>query len=109
MKMNTIPSELRTLTKERKFRKAIIRASKFESIEVMARWDKGNAWDGYRKTRTGWKHIQNGMHSQMPVPISVMGRNLKHVAENTWIDTSFEVQEAAWKSFWNWDNGEELI
>jgi hypothetical protein len=109
MRLRMMPGWTRKLMGERKFRKAVIRAAKFETMQIMARWDRGNAWCGWRNgpgTEYAWKHIPlHGMHSQMDVPVSVSGRTLIHSPRpNEWYDTSFETENAARISFWNWED-----
>jgi hypothetical protein len=108
MRMKNMPGWTRALMSERKFRKAVIRAAKFDTMQIMARWDRGNAWCGWENgpgTGYAWRKIPlYGMHSQAHVPVTVSGRTLIHSPRpNEWYDTQFET-EAAWTCFWNWED-----
>lgn len=87
-----LPSWTRELMKERKARKAILKASKKGYFEIYALWDRGSysTWRHY--TNGSWGHTQEGMHSQAYVPIYV---------RYDWSgNTGIEVSQM---SFWNWD------
>jgi len=106
MRFKNMPGWTRQMMSERKFRKAVIRAAKFDEVRIIARWDKGHSYTGWENSpRTGysWEKIKlHGMVPQTYVPVYVSGRTLRHVGLDTWIDTSFE-KEAGKISFWSWD------
>lgn len=92
-----LPSWTRELMKERKARKAILKASKKGYFEIYARWDRGNAWSMWKHYADGeWAHSQNGMLSQAYVPVYV---------RSSWSGNSgIEVSQM---SFWNWNEDED--
>ena len=100
-----MPGWTRQLMSERGFRKAVIRAAKMEVMEIAARWDRGNAWNIWRRGPSHvWGHTTNGMLSQAYVPVTVSGRTLIHSpSPNEWYDTKFK-KEVSYISFWNWDD-----
>ena len=100
-----MPGWTRQLMSERGFRKAVIRAAKMETMEIAARWDRGNAWNIWRRGPSHvWGHTTNGMLSQAYVPVTVSGRTLIHSPRpNEWYDTQFE-KEVSSISFWDWDD-----
>ena len=108
MRFSEMPGWTRQLMSGREFRKAIIRAAKMECMEIAARWDRGNAWNIWRRGPSkSWWHYTNGMHSQVSVPVTVSGRTLVHAPRpDEWYDTKFR-KEATYISFWNWDDQDE--
>lgn len=110
MRFKNMPGWTKKLMSERKFRKAVIRAAKFDHIEIVASWDKGNAWQGWEngpRTDYAWKEIPcHGMHSQMPVPVAVRGFTGRQPdgAGKGCLNTEFHAEGAAWISFWNWED-----
>ena len=103
VRFSEMPGWTRQLMSERAFRKAAIRAAKMETVEIAARWDRGNAWSVWRRgSNKSWRHSTNGMHSQAYVPVDVSGRTLVHAPRpNEWYDTQFE-KEVSSISFWDW-------
>lgn len=91
LKTLNLPSWTKDLMKERKARKAILKAAKKGYFEICAQWDRGNAYSVWRRSASGkWRHTQTGMHSQLHVPI--------------FIDSGDSRQEVSSISFWNWDD-----
>lgn len=105
MRFSEMPGWTRQLIPERTFRKAAIRAAKMETMEIVARWDNGNAWNIWSRGPSKiWRHSTNGMLSQMSVPVTVSGRTLIHSPKpNEWYDTKFR-KEVSYISFWDWDD-----
>ena len=108
VRFSEMPGWTRQLMSERAFRKAAIRAAKMETVEIAARWDRGNAWSVWRRgSNKSWRHSTNGMHSQALVPVTVSGRTLVHAPRpDEWYDTKFR-KEVSYISFWNWNDQEE--
>ncbi len=106
MRFKNMPGWTRRMMAERKFRKAVIRAAKFDTIRIMARWDKGHSYTGWEngpETDYSWQKIPlHGMISQAYVPVYVEGRTLRHTGLDTWIDTQFQ-KEAGKTNFWDWE------
>ncbi len=106
MRFKNMPGWTRRMMAERKFRKAVIRAAKFDTIRIMARWDKGHSYTGWEngpETDYSWRKIPlRGMLSQAYVPVYIEGRTIRHVGTDAWIDTQFR-KEAGKISFWDWD------
>ena len=105
MRFSEMPGWTRQLMSERAFRKAVIRAAKMETMEIAARWDRGNAWSVWRRGPSQtWTQSRNGMLSQASVPVTVSGRTLVHAPRpDEWYDTKFR-KEVSYISFWNWDD-----
>jgi hypothetical protein len=65
MRFKNMPGWTRELMSERKFRKAVIRAARFDTIRIMARWNKGHSY-------TGWENIPGTDYSWQKIPLHGM-------------------------------------
>lgn len=110
--MKNMPGWTKALMSERKFRKAVIRAAKFDTMEIRAMWSNGNAWYGWEngpRTNYAWRKVPlAGMYSQAYVPVMVEGRTYRQPggAGKECHSVTFRTEEAAWVSFWDWHDDE---
>lgn len=109
MRFSNMPGWTRSLMSERKFRKAVIRAAKFDTMKILAQWDKGNSWCGWENgpgTGYEWRPIpMNGMYDQMDAHVSVSGETHcppsgEGSARNS---VCFRTADVARICFWDWN------
>ena len=81
----------------------IVEASKIGLVTIAARWDRGNAWDIWEQMYSGWSHSENGMHSQMPVPIFLSAERVWQKDDGSWGEAASPAEQIGEHSFWNWD------
>lgn len=108
MRFANMPGWTRSLMSERAFRKAVIRAAKFETMKILARWDRGNSWCGWENgpgTDYEWRPIQmNGMYSQRDAHVSVSGETYCPPRGGS---VCFRTADTARICFWDWS--EEVV
>ena len=118
MRMKELPDKpvwVRELFKtDRKFRKAIIKVMRYNHVEISTWWDRGNAYTTTRRNglRGGvWKHRSSGMHSQMPVPVSVKGETFNQPggAGGEMHVYRYGADEVGHVSLWNWHDDENEV